>query len=170
MFLVHVCIYIYCEPGLLLVVPVVVTAPDPVTTPADWEQRKEKIRREMPFVDIKEYYHNIIGMSLPSNEEDMKKMTCELQLGKLGWQYLSDGSYPLTDADKFKNDCVFFFRVDLLCSKAKKNVFVMSSSNIDNNTSMTPLFPFYCVSLLSFLMSVDCLLSNIFFLLVFCFF
>ena len=100
----------------------------------EWEERKAKIRNEMPFVDIKEYSHNIIGMTLPPNEEDMKKMACELELGKLGWPHLDDaGSYLVSDHDKVSNNRVFLLRATLLYNRRKSEEKSSSTSDDDDD-------------------------------------
>ena len=51
---------------------------------------KKEIKKEIPFVDIKPFSHNIIGMCLSAiakldGDREAKKTITELGLDKLGW-------------------------------------------------------------------------------------
>ena len=55
----------------------------------------EIIDREIPYIDIKEYSHNIIGLELGAlmeicSKEQVKKIVIEKGLDKLGWEHLAE--------------------------------------------------------------------------------
>jgi len=57
----------------------------------DLEEAKEKIKKEIEFVDIKPYSHNIIGLVLMSVNDDYgreqaNELIDEFKLEKLGWK------------------------------------------------------------------------------------
>jgi hypothetical protein len=55
------------------------------------ESNIKKIKKEIPFIDIKQYSHNIIGLCLRSiaeaygNNEECNKIIVDLGLDELGW-------------------------------------------------------------------------------------
>ena len=64
---------------------------------------KNKIRNEIPYVDVKPYSHNIIAMTLAmiSNKfgiADMNDTIRELKLDKMGWVINENRSYQDTTA------------------------------------------------------------------------
>ena len=86
-------------------------------TQQEWEERKNKIRYEMIYVDVREYSHNIVGLYLNDmSDEDAIRMCRECELGRIGWEHLDDGK--ASDADKAANRTIFKRR-DILINYKK---------------------------------------------------
>jgi hypothetical protein len=54
----------------------------------------ERIDKEIPYIDVKEYSHNIIGLQLGllmriCSKEQVKKIVIEKGLDKMGWEHLA---------------------------------------------------------------------------------
>jgi hypothetical protein len=91
-------------------------------TEQEWAERKQKIRREIMWVDIKPYSHNLIGAYMSDlNDDDMKRMCSECELGRVGWTHLDDGTALISEADKAINKCIFNRREKLLDFTKEKN-------------------------------------------------
>lgn len=91
-------------------------------TEQEWAERKQKIRREIMWVDIKPYSHNLIGAYMSDlNDDDMKRMCNECELGRVGWTHLDDGTALISEADKAINNCIFNRREKLLDFTKEKN-------------------------------------------------
>ena len=81
-----------------------------VFTEQEWNETKIKARREMSYVDIKPYSHNILGLCMANMTDDqMKKFATELELRFIGWGHL-DTRGDITDEDKQANRIAFELR------------------------------------------------------------
>lgn len=78
-----------------------------VFTEQEWEELKNKARREMLYVDIRPYSHNILGLYMANmTDEQMRKFATELELGELGWEHL-DTRGEISELDKGANKIAF---------------------------------------------------------------
>jgi hypothetical protein len=67
--------------------------PTPADTKTLIKKTLARIDKEIPYIDIKEYSHNIIGLQLAMltricSKEQMKKIVIERGLDKMGWERL----------------------------------------------------------------------------------
>ena len=80
-------------------------------TEQEWSDLKIKARKEMGWVDIKEYSHNNIGLYMAGmSDKDMTLFATELQLEKLGWGHLHDPTIDISEEDRRANALAFKLR------------------------------------------------------------
>lgn len=76
------------------------------------EHIKDEIRKHVPYVDVMEYSHNIIGCKMMClNQEDMCEIATQCDLHRLGWTHICDKSkYPLSEYDINENKVAWLLR------------------------------------------------------------
>jgi len=76
------------------------------------EAIKEKIRNEVPYVDVAEHSHHIIRLRMSGlNDEDASEVATQTDLHRLGWEYMCDKSkYPLSENDIHENKIAWLLR------------------------------------------------------------
>lgn len=86
-------------------------------TEQEWSERKAKLRKEIPFVDIKEYSHNLITAYLNDmTDEQATRMISECGLGRIGWDEWDKGydAYEVNEAEQKINEQLYKKREKLL--------------------------------------------------------
>lgn len=95
-----------------------------VFTEQEWNETKNKARREMGYVDIRPYSHNILGLYMADmNDEQMRNFATELELEKLGWGHL-DTHGEISETDKQANKIAYALRckrMELLHDEPSEN-------------------------------------------------
>ena len=93
-------------------------------TQAEWEEKKARARREMIYVDIKPYSHNIIGLCMRGmSDNDAERFATELELGRIGWTDLDKGG-DISAEDKRKNT---------FCYKLREKIMAFTENSDDEN-------------------------------------
>ena len=73
---------------------------------------KAKIRKEIPYVDVRPYSHNIIGLQMADLDDDeMCEVATQTDLHRLGWEHICDkNKYSLSEFDVAENKFAWLCR------------------------------------------------------------